>query len=251
MPSWWRLRGAPVQTSPSLSSADLEVHHQVDRAARLKVEVEDERSVLEEARVGRCADPRGAPHTIAADQREPIGAGVRRWPLLLRHDSAQLEHGLEVRPEAQLERELYRLPVIAADRDPLAQRARAISRALQAQSQRLRRHPPAVAELEVRIRELVDGLGARGVGGREQSRQLPADAQLVRAQEATVPEPESEGVVDVHRQAAVAQRDQEDVAILDHDRVGQIGQRAEWAPHTEQHCPSHPRVHIGAREGAQ
>ena len=116
----------------------------------------------------------------------------------------------------------------------------ASSRPLHAQSQRLGGNHPPVAELEVRIRELVDGLGARRIGGREQAREAAADAQLVRAEEAAVSEPEAERVLDAHRQAAVAQRDQEDVAVLDHDRVGQIGQCAEGAPHTKQHAPRGP-----------
>ena len=194
---------APDLTVPALG--DLEVHRQVDRAPGLEVEVEHERAVVEEARGGRGSHARGAPYPIAPDQREAVRARVGRRPLVLRHDSAQLEHRLEVRAEAQLERQLDRLPVVAADCNPLAQRACGVDRALHPQPQRLGGHATPVAEIEVRIRELVHRLGARGVGGREQSRQPAADAQLVRAEEAAVPEPEAERVIDSRRQAAVTQ----------------------------------------------
>jgi hypothetical protein len=111
---------------------DLEVHHQVDCAVCLEVEVEHERSIVEHVRRGFRANPCGAVHAVTSDQREAIGARVGCWTLLLRHDSAQLEHGLEVRVEAQLEREPHRLSVVAAHGDPLAQRALGVGRELHA-----------------------------------------------------------------------------------------------------------------------
>ena len=144
--------------------------------------------------------------------------------------------GWKSAPTPHLQREPDRVPVVAANGDPLAHRAGGLDVPLHAQPQRLARAALSVRQLEVGVGELVDGLGPGGVGGGEEARQLPADAQLVHAEEAAVPEPQAQGVLDVGRQAAVGHGHQEDVAVLDDDRVGEVPQLAEGTIHTNQHC---------------
>jgi hypothetical protein len=112
----------------------LEVDDEVDRAVRLELQVEHERPSVRPA-WRRCrVDRGGAPDPVTPHEGEPLGPGVRRRPLVPRHDSAQLEHRQEVGAEAQLQRDADRLPVVAAHRDPLAQRARGLRRPLNAQA---------------------------------------------------------------------------------------------------------------------
>ena len=119
---------APARRAgPDLAVAvlgDLEVHLQVDRAAGLEVEVEDERAAVEGARLRRRANACGATHAVAPDEREPLRAGVGRRPRsCLGTIPRSSSMGWKSAPRRSSSGSWIGSPVIAPHRDPLAQRA--------------------------------------------------------------------------------------------------------------------------------
>ena len=111
-------------------------------------------------------------------EREAAEAAVRYRPLVPRDDAAQLEHREEVGSQPYLERQPERAAVVAPYADGLAERATGLGAPLDPEPQALRRQPLPVLQLQVRVRQLVDGDRPLGVRRGEEPRQLPADAHL-------------------------------------------------------------------------
>jgi hypothetical protein len=140
-------------------------------------------------------------------------------------DVADREHRPEVGGEAQLDLELDGLAPVEVDVDALAQARGPDQLALQADLQRLQRQLAPVRQLHVGVGQLVDPVVARGRRGDEQPRRHARDAQLVARQVAAVVDVEPEWVLAAEGDGAVAQRHQEHVVVLEHDRVGERDDR--------------------------
>jgi hypothetical protein len=139
-----------------------------------------------------------------------------------RRHAAQREHRHEVRVEQDLDVELEPLAAVLVDVDALAQPPRLGQRAVDADLQGLQREQPAVRRPQLRVRQLVHALGARGRRGHEQSRLHTRDPQLVTRQEAAVVEVEAQRMAALDRDRPVARGDQEGVRLLQHDGVGEV-----------------------------
>ena len=135
--------------------------------------------------------------------------------------AANLEHGPEVRVQPQLQREIDRVPCVGVQRDPV-DHAAGQHASLDPHPQRLERQRLPGGEDQVRVRQLERGGGAGGVGRDEQPRRLSPYPKLVAPQMAAVVEVDTERMVLLCREAAIAQRNAERVARLDHRRVGEI-----------------------------
>ena len=249
MPSSWRLRGAPVQTSPSLLSETSKstTRSIAPRGSRSRSNTSEPSS--RPARLGRRANAlwraarrRARPARSRPGRRRAAAARASARSRAARASAGSPRRGA-ARAGAGSAAGGSSAPRSAGAarprRRPCAPRAAAATRRAAAR--------PSLSSRSGFVSSWT-ACGARRVGGREQARQAAADAQLVRAEEAAVPEPEAERMLDAGRQAAVAQRDQEDVAVFDHDRVGQIGQLRRAGSPYESACPARPRVHIGGRE---
>ena len=151
-----------------------------------------------------------------------------------RDDPAQLQHGEEVGAEGDLQRKPNRSAVIAPHGDRLPQRPRPVGAPLDPEAEPLGGEELAALEAEVGVGELVHRYGARGVGRREQPRQLAAAAGARARLEAAILEPEAKRMLDVGREPAITEGDHEDVPVLDHDAFRKVRQRSEWTAHCGQ-----------------
>ena len=92
-----------------------------DRPARLELELEAELAPGPGRGLRRDAHSRAPPNAVPPEHRERLAVPNGLRTVAAGHESAQHEHRLEVRGEAERERQTERRAVMTADRDPLAQ----------------------------------------------------------------------------------------------------------------------------------
>jgi hypothetical protein len=207
----------------------LERQQQVRAVPRCEVQREAQ-AAAGDVRRRRQAGHRRRPHhrvPPARGESHPALDGAR-LNLGVRHagHTAQHEHRPEVGGQRELQVDVDRLPAVEVDVHGLEHRRLVLERALEPELQRLQLEAPAVGQLELRVRQLVDGVAARDGRRDQQPGRHAGDPQLMAGQEAAVVAIEPERVVAGQRHAAVGLRDEEGVGRLEHDRVGEVRGRA-------------------------